>query len=300
MYDSSDLRSTLASAPRAKAPVTDYADADMIEFHEVPPSDTGAGYRTWYGRGQNFIVAYTEADTGAMLERSSQPDEYMLFLPREDVRIDIDTDAGSAIDVAHKLAIIPPGRSAVRVKAGGVIIRLFSTQSPELVALCHNRESYAAPHPNIPPFRAWPDPVGGFKLRVYPMDPPDVPGRFGRIYRSTNMMVNVMPPALEPRDPNKMSPHHHDDFEQCSLSLLGDYIHYIRWPWTANKAIWRKDAELFCRAPSMTVIPPPAIHTSQSLPPAPCQLIDIFSPPRVDFSEKGWVLNADDYPMPVA
>lgn len=84
----------------------------------------------------------------------------------------------------------------------------------------------------------------------------------------------------------------------ASLTLKGDYLHYVRWPWTTNRNIWRQDREIMCEAPSMTVIPSPAIHTSRAVK-VPSQLIDIFSPPRVDFSEKpGWVLNADDYPMP--
>jgi hypothetical protein len=301
MYDLKDPRSTMttAKADAPKAPVTDYAGAEVIEFHDVPPQETSEGYKTWYGRGQNFILSYTEAEAGAVLPRANQPDEYMAFFPERKTRVDIETGNGSATDVAYQLAIIPPGDSKIVVKEGGQVLRLFSSIAPDLAARCYNADSYAVPHPNIPPFQPWPTPPGGFKLRLYPIDVAATPGRFGVIYRSTNMMINLIPIMMEPRDPNKMSPHFHDDFEQCSLTLQGDYMHYLRWPWVPNKSIWRDDAAIRVTAPSMTVIPPPAIHTSQALPEPPCHLIDIFSPPRVDFSEKpGWVLNADDYPMP--
>jgi hypothetical protein len=41
------------------------------------------------------------------------------------------------------------------------------------------------------------------------------------------------------------------------------------------------------------------IHTTQDIGEGTTWLIDVFGPPRIDFSSRpGFVLNAADYPMP--
>jgi len=52
------------------------------------------------------------------------------------------------------------------------------------------------------------------------------------------------------------------------------------------------------RSPSLAIIPPTVIHTSDNLG-SNGRLVDIFSPPRLDLSSTpGLVINAADYPMP--
>jgi hypothetical protein len=297
-YDPSDPRAALASPAAAPKPVAGrFTPAEYAKFYETPPQEELDGIRTWYARGRNFIVAYSDVKAGAALPRSAQPDEYVLLLP----------DAGTPAEIAaggerkrvegNSLAFIPPGDSRIVIQAPGRIVRLFTPRSADLAAKCSNAASFTEPDPRIPPLQDWPTPPDGFRIRSYTLDVPKEPGRFGRIWRCTTFMVNYLDPAPGPRDASKMSPHHHDDFEQCSLVLNGSYTHHIRWPWTTDMNAWRADEHEYCKAPSVTVIPPPSIHTSRAEEAG--QMVDIFCPPRMDFSNKpGWVLNADDYPMP--
>lgn len=303
MYEKDDLRSKLSgsddqkpAAPKPSSSSAAYGMSSYGRWYQEDPVESGVGDKSWFTRGQNFVVCYSQIDGEVVFERKDQVDEYVLLLPAGEVSATISANGETLEAAPYSLTIIPPGDSVITLSGSGEAVRLISSLSADVVAKATNPEKYQGEHPHIPPLENWPDPVGGFKIRNYSLDVPEEEGRFGKIFRCTNFMVNCFPP-MEARDITKLSPHHHDDFEQCSLALRGWYVHHLRWPWTANQNDWVEDEHEVCQVPSVCIIPPRVIHTSAPSEPSANVLVDIFSPPREDFSAvAGWVLNADDYP----
>ena len=305
-YDPNDPRSQLTTVrPRSKvATGADIAaPPEYFEFWDLEPDTvTAFGSRSWCARSQTCCLIYSVAAAGERLSRAGQPDEYVTLLVSTPThpaahaeflaggdRVAVDEDA---------VVVVPPGDSEVVVTSPGVVVQVFSNVATDLVGRARNAAAHAMPNPHATPFAPWPASPGGDGLRVYRLsDVPIDPARFGNIFRCRTIMVNVIPADPGARNPAKMSPHFHDDFEQLSLQIDGDYVHHIRTPWTTNLADWRGDEHRRCTSPALIVIPPPTIHTSQGVGDHRHQLIDIFCPPRLDFSsESGWVLNHDDYP----
>jgi mannose-6-phosphate isomerase-like protein (cupin superfamily) len=299
-YAKDDIRSRL-STPAGPAqtvdPATPIKPAQWIAFHDQEPTERGsAGGRTWITRAANLVIAYSDAKAGETFLRTAQPDEYTVLLFSDSAAIRVTAGERSAEVDEEAFVVVPPGDSMVEVLTDGPVIRLFSTEATDLVASSLNAAAYAEPDPRARPVTPWPDPVGGFALRVYPLaENPIAPERFGRIFRTTTVMVNFLAEEPTPRNPQKLSPHHHDDFEQISLAVKGRFVHHIRYPWGPDSSQWRPDQSREIGSPSICIIPPPTVHTTQGVGDHQ-QLIDIFAPPRDDFSAAGWVLNAEDYP----
>ena len=297
---SSSSTSSTAVATAGAVPAGVPRAATYRQLHHAPADELHAnGGRTWWTRSQAMVIAHTEAEAGEQLVANSGGEYVCLFLDGATGTVEHDGDTTEVSEDA--VVVVPSGSSTVGVAAAGNIVRVFAAPTvPELAALCANATDYDPADPNVGEFTAWPAPPGGERVRVYPIaDYPTEDGRLGRIFRCSTVMVNVFDPHDEPRDPTKMSPHHHDDFEQVSLQMDGTYVHHMRVAWSPDMTTWRDDEHERCEGPSTVVIPPPIIHTSQAVGQMRHFLVDVFAPPRRDFSERpGWVLNADEYPVP--
>jgi mannose-6-phosphate isomerase-like protein (cupin superfamily) len=272
------------------------------KYYELAPDMFSAdGTRSWVTRSANMIVVISNAKSGAVLTRTANPDESMLLLPKG-VSALVQAGSESVEAKGDSLTILPPGSSRVTIRTAGAAVQIFSNKAKDLVAQASNGFLYADGATEVASLVAWPDPVGGFRLRHYPLADyasPDPSPLKMRLFRSTNLMINLFLPWRTPRDETKLSPHAHEDFEQISLAIEGKFAHHLRYPWTPDKTQWRDDEHVVFDSPSVLVIPARVVHTSQNIGDGVARLVDIFSPPRVDFSLKpGFILNEADYPMP--
>lgn len=300
MYEKDDPRSALATASKPD-PGGSIAAAQYYDFRALAsPDGATADDRTAVVRGQNVILIHTWAVDGDQLDNGTLDGELAVLAFDDSPAFDVITSDGATRVHGPGLVVVPPGASRISVHGPGPLVRLVEAGEAAWSGEVANAAEYAEDHPRVTLLKRWPEPAGGEKVRVYPLSGvPADPARFGRIFRTRSFMVNFLPVNDGPRDPRKLSPHAHDDFEQLSLAVRGEYIHHIRTPWLADSTGWRDDEHVTLGSPSVVVIPPPTVHTSEAHAAGANQLIDIFSPPRVDFSEKpGWVLNADEYPMP--
>jgi hypothetical protein len=260
--------------------------------------------KTWITRGGNFAVCVSELKPGAVLARNNNPEEYMVILPPGSASVTITTGA-ETVDAEHEsLTIVPPGPSRIVARSAGKIARIFSKASADIMALAINANVYADGAPELAPVDLWPEPIGGYKLRHYPLARyinPKGDRIQPRCFRSTNMMVNLFGHFFTRRATNTLSPHWHEDFEQGSLCFDGVWKHHMRYNWGADLSNWIPDDHSDTLTPSVIIIPAFAIHTSRDVGEdgPESSLYDIFCPPRMDFATKpGFVLNADEYPLP--
>jgi hypothetical protein len=287
VYEKDDPRSALATAARPDSGAAITA-AQYLDLRATPVV-----------RAQNVILIHTDARDGDDLDNGTLEGELAIVVTDASPAFTVLTGDGATRVDSPGLVVVPPGASRISVHGDGPLVRLVEATEAAWRDRVANADAYAENHPRVALLERWPAPAEA-RVRFYPLsEVPADPKRFGRIFRTRSFMVNFLPQQDGPRDPHKLSPHHHDDFEQLSLAVQGEYVHHIRTPWVPDRTTWREDEHVRIGSPSVTIIPPPTVHTSEASDPGVNQLIDIFSPPRVDFSEKpGWVLNADDYPMP--
>jgi hypothetical protein len=272
-------------------------NGELIDL-ETCHAEAGKGTQHRIARGQNFYVETVKADATSSAFPVKSAYEMMVLLP--DVAATIE-GGGKAVDAkARSVVVVPAGEFSIRLAGAGTCCVLKSNSGEVDGAAVANRATYAEPDPRVAPFgppyarRSADD-----AIRIFDMDALQAPKDNPRLkmLQSATMSINWVE-YDGPRDRKALSPHSHKDFEQGSLALAGEFRHHLRLPWGSNADLWQDDLHVAASSPSVLIIPPEVIHTSEGVNGGRHLLIDIFSPPRKDFIAKNWVLNASEYVAP--
>ncbi len=269
-------------------------DADLVLLN----ADAADGPLTRRcARAQNFAIDWFRAEAGSALGFASSEETLVLMF---DAAGDISRDGRHAIAPRRSVSVVPAGNYELKLREAGCGCILSSNRKDPQPA--RNAASYQTPDPRVAPVGpAWPRVSGTDDIRVFEIDEFKAPADNPRLkmLQSATMSINWVD-YDGPRDRKALSPHAHADFEQASLAVAGDFVHHLRVPWGKNAEEWREDEHKLAPSPSVLVIPPELIHTTEGVGGGHHLLIDIFAPPRRDFIAKNWVFNASDYRDPRA
>ncbi len=297
MFDTTDPRANLPSTATTSLP----EGVDLIQSFEMgalaPDLHDSPGPRRWSVRGATFVVTYSAAEAAEEEQWADVGDESILVVADPEAHLVVTTPAETITIREPSVVILPPGDHSVTAHSASTYVRVVPDHGQDGVPTPRNKDFYATVRPEIDRLPAPQPELSSGRAAVHPLSAlvPE-PGRFGRIFRSHSLMVNLLEPEDGPRDPDKLSPHLHETFEQCSVTLHGDYTHHLRVPWTPKMSQWRPDEHLVCTSPSITIIPPGMIHTTGGIGDGHHLMMDVFAPPRADFlAMDGWVVNAADY-----
>ncbi len=246
-------------------------------------------------RGQNFTVeCIMGADGSDHVIHSDH--ETILILPERGATLA--TEFETIEIVARSIAVVPAGRAQLTLPEGARVFALTTARTDTDQGHIVNSTDYQTLDERVLPIARPMERLakGAAQVRVYQVDEVPFPDGNPRLkfFQSATMSINWVEYDGQ-RDRTKLSPHAHDDFEQGSLAIVGDFVHHIRTPWASNAELWREDQHIEASAGSMAIIPPDLIHTTEGVGPGQHILIDVFAPPRTDFIAKGWVFNAGDY-----
>jgi mannose-6-phosphate isomerase-like protein (cupin superfamily) len=259
----------------------------VVRFDEAALSLSGPEGVTRYIRARSFLVAMTES-ADACFVTDSYETEVIVLLP--DVGAEIRWSGGAISAPARSVVVLPPGDHTVSIDPGGRVVRLSTSLPLGLKSVPVTADPDGPPLKDVTPTfvrsRQEAAPL------IYELDQlPNSPGMpRAKLFQSSTMSIN-----WGPRNRQQLSPHSHEDIEQGSLALAGDFVHHLRTPWLKDANEWRDDLHVECGSGSIALIPPGIIHTTEGVGEMLHVLIDIFAPPRKDFIKKGQILNFSDY-----